>query len=58
MTTPILNRPARYRWAALKMCERCAAHVARGNRKRADYCLRAARRLNQLAFGSQLTAHS
>lgn len=44
------SKPARYRWAALQMCDRCAAHVFDRNYKRADLCLLAARRLNALAY--------
>lgn len=50
MNTPILNKPARYRWAALQMCDRAAGHHLNGDRKRAHRCLLAARRLNQRAF--------
>lgn len=44
------SKPARYRFAALQLCERCAAHALRRDYKRADRCLRAARRLNLRAF--------
>ena len=47
---PIANKPARYRYAALQMCDRVGAYVLRRDFKRADRCLRAARRLNHLAY--------
>lgn len=44
------SKPARYRFAALRLCERVAGYVARRDYPRANRALRAARRLNQLAY--------
>lgn len=48
--TPVLNKPARYRWAALQMIKRANEHYWNGRENRAWRCIFAARRLNDLAF--------